>query len=88
MDNENKNEETIYEDVIRESDGWKTIILDISKYAKKNITFKIEGWAGGSRKWCGEIAAVNKFYIGEISKLNKTIEERIRERLRELGYVI
>jgi hypothetical protein len=58
------NEDTIYEDVIDSRDGWKTIALDISKYAGKNITFTMEGHAGGPcGKWCDEFPALDKFYV-------------------------
>lgn len=79
-----------YEDIIKESDGWKKVALVLNAYAGKNITFKIEGYAGGSSEWCGEYAAVNKFYIGKINEklnINETLEEKIKERLKELGYI-
>ena len=87
---ENGIEDTVYEDLIKESDGWKRISLVMNNYKNKNITFKIEGHSGGWGKWCGEHAAVNKFYIGKIKgdiEVNKTLQEKITERLRELGYI-
>jgi len=60
--------ELIYEDAADSREGWKTVFLDISKYKGGNITFRIEGVAGGTcGSWCAEIAAVDKFYIGELS---------------------
>jgi len=91
LDNEVDKERMIYKNVTDVNDGWKTIYLDISEYAGKNITFKIEGWAGGpGGMWCGEYAAINKFYIGETTEkiqINETEKEKIRERLKELGYI-
>jgi hypothetical protein len=90
-DIETKREETIYDGIIDSRDGWKDIKIDISKYKGKNITFKIEGWAGGPCDvWCGEWAAVDKFYIGKTRgelKVNETIIEKIIENLRNLGYL-
>jgi hypothetical protein len=90
IDHKTGKENTIYEDVVSKSDGWKKVSIVMgNKYANKNITFKIEGHAGGSNTWCGEFAAVNKFYIGrtkEELKINQTTAEKIKKRLRELGY--
>jgi hypothetical protein len=58
-------EDTIYEDVVDAK--WKDVFLDISKYQNKNITLRIEGYAGGPcGEWCGEWAAVDKLYVGVV----------------------
>lgn len=60
-------EEEIYNDVVDSREGWQNVTLDISNYKGKSIVFKIEGHAGGHcHSWCGEWAAVNKFYIGKV----------------------
>jgi hypothetical protein len=66
-----KKEETIYEDVLTSKSAdkidWKTVVLDISKYAGKKITFRAEGYAGGPcGSWCGEYTSIDSFYIGEM----------------------
>ena len=86
LDHGNGDEKTIYEDIIKESDGWKRVSLVMHAYVGKNITFKIEGYAGGNKEWCGELAAVNKFYIGKVKEDDKILEQKIRERLKDLGY--
>ena len=56
-----------FEKVLNSLDGWQIIALDISKYAGKSITFRIEGHAGGPcSDWCGEWIGVNEFYIGKL----------------------
>jgi hypothetical protein len=91
LDYTSNDEFIIYEDIIKESDGWKKIALVLNGYQNKNITFKIEGYSGGyGGEWCGEYAAVNKFYVGKLKekiKINETLQQKIEERLKELGYV-
>lgn len=60
-------EEKLYEDVVDSVQGWKTIYLGISDYKNRNISFIIEGHAGGPcGLWCGEYATVDKFYVGRL----------------------
>jgi hypothetical protein len=67
FDYEKGKEDTIYEGVVDSREGWKDIYLEISKYMGRNIAFKIEGHAGGPcGEWCGEYAAVDKFYVAEL----------------------
>ncbi len=66
-DLETGNEEIIYEDDISSEEGWRSIYLDISDYANKDIRFILEGHAGGDcAEWCGEWAAVDEFYVGHM----------------------
>jgi len=92
LDHKNETEETIYEDIPNYKENWitKTIALDITKYANKNITFKIEGHVGKPYGvWSGTFVAVKKFYIGKTTKelVIKTLPDEIEEKLRELGYI-
>jgi len=65
FDHTRSSEDTIYEDVV--DWRWKDVFLNISEYQNKTITFKIEGHAGGPcAEWCGEWAAIDKFYIARI----------------------
>lgn len=60
-------EETIYEGFVDSQKGWENVALNISKFAGKGITFRIEGHAGGPcSDWCAEWAAVDKFYIATL----------------------
>ena len=62
------NEETVYENVLNSKDGWKTVALDLSKYANKDVAFKVEGYAGGPcSQWCQEWTAVDYFGVGQLS---------------------
>ncbi|MEM3504493.1 MAG: hypothetical protein QW134_09780 [Nitrososphaeria archaeon] len=56
-------EEIIWEAVKNSNEGWVEVVLDISKFANKDITMRIESYAGGLSPWCGEWAAVDKFYV-------------------------
>ena len=88
LDIDKKTEATVYEDIVKESDGWKTVAIVMHPYSGRNITFKVEGHAGGPDSiWCGEYAAVNKFYIAKTTKELKSTEEKIEEKLKELGYI-
>lgn len=76
-------EQTLYEGMLLGNESWKKVALDISDYAGKNVTFKVEGYRGGL---CG-IACfapifIDKFYIAKYST-----GPSIEERLRGLGYV-
>jgi len=70
IDLETGREDEIYEDVLTSRGAkidWKTVVLDISKYAGKKITFRVEGYGGGPcGLWCGEYTSIDSFYVGEI----------------------
>jgi len=57
----NANKEKILDNfVINAKDGWKDFAYDISGYAGKTVTVRVESYAGGPcGKWVGEWAAVD-----------------------------
>ena len=58
-------EYTLYEDIVNSSLNWKTVMLNISKYGNKEVSFKLEANTGGPcSQWCAEWVSVNKFYVG------------------------
>jgi hypothetical protein len=62
-----RTEETLFDDVVKPSDGWVELSYDISRYSGKPIEFKAFGIAGGPcSNWCGEWAALDYFYIEKI----------------------
>jgi hypothetical protein len=62
----NDKEDTIFTKVVDSEEKWVDVILDISKFSSKNVTIKIESYAGGYDPWCGEFAAVDKFYVAKV----------------------
>jgi hypothetical protein len=62
----NNEENIIFTRVVNSKEGWVDVVLDISKFSGKNIIIKIESYAGGYDPWCGEFAAVDKFYVAKV----------------------
>lgn len=67
LDNSQNVQETVYQNVSNSQDGWKSVYLDISQYANKDVTFSIEGISGGPcGNMCAEWAGVDYFGIGQL----------------------
>jgi hypothetical protein len=59
-DESNKKIETIFERVMNAEEGWKDFCVDISDFANKNITIRLESLAGGPcGDWKGEWGEVD-----------------------------
>ncbi|MBI1972251.1 MAG: hypothetical protein HYS53_03030 [Candidatus Aenigmarchaeota archaeon] len=50
--------------LVNSADGWKTLSLDISRFAGREVTVRVEGMAGGPcGDWAGEWSAVDSIEI-------------------------
>jgi hypothetical protein len=67
IDETKKEEKVIFYESINANDGWKDFCVDISDFAGKNVTVKLEGLAGGPcGDWKGEWGEVD--YIDILSE--------------------
>lgn len=87
----NENWTTLTDEIVEFSEGWQDLSYDISQFAGKEVTVRIESYAGGEKEWCSEWAAVDYLYIknseGEIISPNphlnngwKHVEENLSKR--------
>jgi hypothetical protein len=60
-------ENVIFTKVVDSEEKWVDVVLDISKFSGKNVTMRIESHGGGYDPWCGEFAAVDKFYVVKVA---------------------